>query len=207
MEFCRINLCDILLPKLPHKPSVGFCPHCTDLALLGCSSCIMAYYCQNTLRIQIMQVEQPWKLFLGTRGLWPTIWCLLNSTSLSFVILYLGPILPRRAMFSDYSRCVLYFKNTEKRQGHNEIKVTVNLSDLIAPSTFFKTSSMWNLCPLRLNLSLKTWQMTFRGGFGHHVVWFGFFVKTHPNAEADEQTRCTLGLVSEDTFQREVLIS
>lgn len=137
---------------------MGFCPHCTDLALLGCSSCIMAYYCQNTLRIQIMQVEQPWKLFLGTRGLWPTIWCLLNSTGLSFVILYLGPILPRRAMFSNCSRCVLYFKNTEKRQGHNELKVTVNLSDLIAPSTFFWTSSMWNLCPLRLNLSLKTWQ-------------------------------------------------
>lgn len=132
-------------------------------------------------------------LFFGAHDLWPMICCLLRSISLHFVILYLGPILPRRATFSDCSRCVLYLKNSEKRQRYNELKVTVNLSEVITLSTFFWTPSTWKLCPLRVNLSLKTWQKT-------HLIWL--LGKNHPQEETSEQTRSTVVLVSEDTFKR-----
>lgn len=113
-------------------------------------------------------------LFLGTPGLWLTVWCLPESMRLSFVTLEPSSIVPRRATFSDCSRWVLYVRIPRKDRGTAAQSHGKQVWGHCLEHILFEYPQWGNLCSLRLNLSLKIWQKTFRDGPGNQAVWCDF---------------------------------
>lgn len=117
-----------------------------------------------------MQVEQPWKSHASRSWcVWPLIWNLVSpgvrQVNCSWAPSYLEEHILRLSQ-----RCAV-FTDTKKRQGDSSSKSRPEAHSFEHPPSR-------HLCPLRLNLRLKTWQNTFGDGYGDQAVRCGFLQRT-----------------------------
>lgn len=146
--FCGISLCNILLPKPTHNLSVVFLPSLHYFVSVEIRQLLQGFTVKTTLRIQIMQVEQPWKSHASRSWcMWPLI-CNLVSPGVCQVICSWAPSYLEEHILRLSQRCAV-FTDTKKRQGDSSSKSRPEAHSFEHPPSR-------HLCPLRLNLRLKT---------------------------------------------------
>ena len=138
--FCGISLCGVLLPTLPHKLWVVFCPHCRALSLSESGSCFMAHDCQNypqnpnhaswavleklCVYFLVHLASDPQSGVSWSLGGYPLLSC-------SWAPSYLEE--PHSQTVPDGCSIYRYRERTRAQQ----LKGMINMSEVIAWSTFF----------------------------------------------------------------------